>query len=221
MRSCLYLLGITVLSMTLAFAQDARPSHGMRKQGPGDHDHDLVLTLSQDQSEPANSTALKDCLVSHPSAACALLTLTLKNEGKETLLSWFSTCNDVSIRFALLEQDDKWKPLPTDVWGVCVSDMLGEHSLPPGKNTVVHLRLSERSLQISSDGYALLASPLPLTIRASWTIWGCAARGQITADATSDPVVARRLCAPGTVPKQAFAVALSNILTIKATALVP
>jgi hypothetical protein len=181
----------------------------------------LVLTLSQDQPEPSDSTALKDCLVNHPPPACALLTLTLKNEGKETILSWFGTCNDLRIGFALLAQDGNWKPLPTELWGVCVSDVLMMESLPPGKSDVVHLRLADRSLQISSNGYALLTGPGPLAIRSSWTIWGCIASGNLKADSTPDPVAARGLCVQGTAPKQAIVVALSNKLTMKTTPLGP
>jgi hypothetical protein len=214
----LIVVAMSVLTAVLSSAQtDTSLSHDVKKQDSADHG--LVLTLSQDQTpEPPDSTDLKTCLATHPPAACALLTLTLKNEGKETILSWYSTCDDRSIGFALLTQDGTWKPLPKEMW-VCGSTMLWAQSLPPGKSDVVHIRLAERSLQISSNGYALLAGPGPFTIRASWTIRGCVASGDLKADSTPDLSTAK--CAQGTAMKQSFAAALSNKLTMMATPLGP
>jgi hypothetical protein len=214
----LIVVAMSVLTTVLASAQtDTSSSHDVKKQDSANHG--LALTLSQDQTpEPPDSTDLKTCLATHPPAACALLILTFKNEGKETILSRFGTCNDSSIGFTLLTEDGNWKPLPTELW-TCVSDMLGEQSLPPGKSDVVHVRLAERSLQISSNGYALLAGPGPFTIRASWTIWGCVESVDLKANSTPDPFTAK--CAEGTAMKQAFAVALSNELKLTTKPLGP
>lgn len=79
-----YLLSALIVAAQSAPRKDA-PA-GIEPQSQASGDHGLVLILSHDATpEPTDPAALKTCLAHNPSPACVPLTLTIKNEGKETI----------------------------------------------------------------------------------------------------------------------------------------
>jgi hypothetical protein len=221
-RSCL-LISVTISSLisAVAFAQSGVPSsHDSQNHASGDHG--LILVLTQDQPpESSDSGGLKSCLVHHPPLACVMLTLVLKNEGKETVLQWSSTCGGAGIGFDLRKPDGNWEPFPTDEPSVCSANVLGVESLLPGKSSIVHLRLADLELDTAfpSDdgplhphkGFALITGPGQYTIRANWSIRGCSTSDKLEGGAL-DPTTAVSICAHGT--EQDFAHLRSKELSV-------
>ena len=89
-----------------------------QSQNPGPSDRGLSVILSEDAPpEPSDSTELKNCVARHPPLACVLLTVTVKNEGRETVLTWWSTCGEPDMDFDLQKSDRKLgtiSPAPID-----------------------------------------------------------------------------------------------------------
>jgi hypothetical protein len=220
-------IAVTLLMTAAAVAQDdALSADRFGKQNSADHGLILILTKEQ-TSELPDSSDLKACLVSYPPTACALLTLELKNRGKETILLWSSTCGDPLIGFDLRRPDGSWEPFPTEPW-TCASTFVGVESLRPGKSFVLQLRLTDPVLELdtsaspphdgvvhASKAYALIAGTGPYTIRARWDIWGCAASDKLNGD-NFNLFTAPSLCVNGTASKRDFALVLSNELELKA-----
>jgi hypothetical protein len=224
------LIAISLLLSAVTFAQNRVLSSNEQ----GSADHGLKLIVSREPvPEPPDSSALKTCLVNHPSAACALLTLVLKNEGKETVLIWSGNCGSAGIGFDLKNPDGSWVPFPTAGPWVC-SAILVVESLPPGKSSGGRLRLADPSLELDTafpphdglphtnkgqilieapgpyKGHVLIEGPGPYTIRANRYIWGCTASDRLKADTILDPSSAGSLCIIGTTPRHDFAILQSN-----------
>jgi hypothetical protein len=223
-RSCLLIfVTISLLISAVAFAQSGIPS-SQDSQNHASGDHGLILVLTQDQiPEPSDSSGFKSCLAHHPPLACVLLTLVLKNEGKETVLHWSSTCGGAGIGFDLRKPDGNWEPFPTDEPSACSATVLVVESLLPGKSSVVHFRLADLELDTAfpSDdgtlhphkGFALITGPGQYTIRANWSIWGCSTSEKLEGGALY-PTTAVSMCAHGTKPEQGFALLRSNELSV-------
>ena len=212
------LVATSGVMVAVSLAQD-EASSSVSFQGAAPADHSLKLVLSQDQTpESQDSSALKTCQAHHPPPACVLLTLVLKNEGRETILSWWSTCGVISIGFDLLKTDGKWEPFPIAHW-TCASTVAGVESLPPGKDYVVHLRLADQLPFLEMDTSrvdALLSGLGEYTIRARWEVWGCVASDKLKPGSSLELFTASSLCVDGTEPKQRFVVLQSNPLKLPA-----
>ena len=225
--SLLRLGAISILLVPLTFPQNRTPSsHDSQKQTLADHG--LSLVLSQDQTpERPDSPALKSCLVNHPPLACAPLTLELKNEGKETLLTWSSSCGDTSIGFDLMKPDGTWGPIPSPPFLVCSSNVLTVRRVPPGKSYTLHVRLADPNLTLDTafpkpgpgdgplhehpeKGYVRISGPGPYTIRARWDINGCAASDKLKPESALNPFSVQSLCVNGSALKPHFASLTSN-----------
>jgi hypothetical protein len=218
----LSLVAVSVAAGTVAFAQN-----DVRNPDPADHG--LLLILSQDKAlEPSESTAHKTCLSNHPPLACALLTITVKNEGTETVLRWSMSCGDLGIGFDLKKSDGGWEPftmggdLP-----ICSRNMLEVRKLSPGDSYVQHIRLADRFytgtafpppddglIHPHHQGYEFLTAPGPHTIRARWYVDGCVASDKLTPGGVLEAFAARSLCVAGTEVKQQFIVLQSDGLTL-------
>ena len=127
---------IVICTFATAFSQTV-PQNGST--------HGPVLTLVR-ENEPSDSPAVKTCLANHPPLACMLLTVTLRNEGKEDFLSEGSTCYPDSFIFIfdLKEPDGGWKQFPArgDHW-VCEATVAFARLAFHGKSYTWHFRLAE------------------------------------------------------------------------------
>jgi hypothetical protein len=222
----LTLVAVSVAMGTVAFAQNDVPP---RSQNPAPADHGLLLILSQDQTlEPSESTALKTCRSNHPPLACALLTITVKNEGTETVLRWTMSCSDVGIGFDLKASDGSWEPFTMgDDLPLSSRNILEVQKLSPGDSYVKHIRLADRFytgtafpppddalIHPRHQGYEFLTAPGPHIIRARWYVDGCVASDKLKPGGVLEAFAARSLCVAGTEVKQQFIVLQSDELTL-------
>ncbi|MBI3478197.1 MAG: hypothetical protein HY010_20885 [Acidobacteria bacterium] len=221
-----YLLSALTVAAQSAQRKDA-PA-GIERQGQASGDHGLVLILGLDTTpESTESPALKTCLAHNPPPACVPLTLTIKNEGKETILSWFHTCGQAVALFDLRQPDGTWMAFPMDLanmWA-CSSNMMGVESLLPGASRTSRFRLADESLMLGTSfprtgdpeawhrGYAVLGGPGPYTLRAHWNVDGCTASEKVDRDSQLDPSGAP-LCAKGSERQPHFLVIQSNEVTL-------
>jgi hypothetical protein len=133
----------------------------------------------------------------HPPLACALLTVAVKNEGRETFLTWWSTCGEPGMDFDLQKSDSSWEPLPpapVDYRGdprdlpACSRSFTYVEMLSPGKSHAEQIRLADPFLHLDTidspppdDGFihphhpgvALLSAPGAHTIRVRFRVVGC------------------------------------------------
>ncbi len=178
----------------------------------------LVIHLAKSPDEAVDSDAKKTCLADHPPASCELLTVTLKNEGSQAILSWHTTCQ-VGIGFDVATADG-WKPFPSGTSvgeiPICARNVLFVRRLLPGQSYVQHLRLADPSLGLNTTappsdddgalhvrgkGYALLMGNEPLVIRARWHMNNvCLASDAVKSDSDLNPFAGRLLCARGMDP---------------------
>jgi hypothetical protein len=155
-----------------------------------------------------------------------MLTITVKNEGPETVLRWTGSCGDTSLGFDLQRSDGNWESFPVSELPVCGRNVLELQRLSPGESYVWHLRLADPALYLDTgpddglihpnlQGYGFLTRPGPHTIRAHWYVNGCVASNKLKPGSSlGDPFAARSLCAQGTEPKQQFIVLQSNELRL-------
>jgi hypothetical protein len=222
-----YLLSALTVAAQSAPRKDAPAGIVPLNQASGDHG--LVLILSHDATpEPTDPAALKTCLAHNPSPACVPLTLTIKNEGKETILSWFHTCGQAFAYFDLRRPDGTWMAFPMDLENMwtCDSNVMGIERLLPGTSRTLRFRLADESLMLGTSfprsgepeelhrGYALLTGPGPYTIRAHWNVDGCASSEKVNPGSQSGPFGGRSLCANGSERQPHFVVIQSNELTL-------
>src|ERR1700719_1736618 len=113
------------------------------------HNHGLVLSLSQDQApEPSDSPQLKACLMHDPPAACALLTVTLKNAGNETILGGSSTCSNQPCDFDIKTRNGSWEPLVALEGITCGANVQGFSVIPLGRASPFRIRLADALLYL-------------------------------------------------------------------------
>jgi hypothetical protein len=223
-----YLLSAPIVAAQSAPRKDAPAGTELQSEASGDHG--LVLILSRDATpEPPDSPALKTCLDHNPSVACVPLILTIKNEGKETILSWSGGCGVAFAHFDLRRPAASWVAFPMDLentW-TCSSVVMGVESLRPGEVRFLHFKLADDSLMLGTAfprsgepmelhrGYALLTGSGPYTIRAHWSVRGCTASEKLKQGSQMDPFAGRSRCANGSVPQPHFVVLQSNELTLE------
>jgi hypothetical protein len=237
----LVLVAISVVVTTLGFAQnDAVPSPQSQKPGPSDHG--LSVILSEDAPpEPSDSAQLKNCVARHHPLACVLLKLTVKNEGSETVLTWWSTCGEPGIDFDLQKSDGSWVPFPpapidyhdSDLSGlpICSRSFGYVQRLFPGESHVEQITLADLFLRLDTtdlpppdDGFihphhpgvAFLSAPGPHTIRVRLRVVGCVRSRKLTPSDPPNEFNARSQCAAGTDVDQRFAVLQSNEMILSA-----
>jgi hypothetical protein len=198
-----------------------------RSENPAPADHGLSLILSQSQtSEPSDSGALKTCLADHPPLACVLLTITVENKGRETVLRWTTSCG-ADASFDLKKSDDSWAASTYSDLPICSRNVLNVQRLSPGKSYVEHIRLADsyytstafpppddKFLHPHHQGFEFLMAPGPHIIRARWYVDGCIASGKREPGDALEPFSARSLCVAGSEPKQLFIVLQSNELNL-------
>ena len=201
------LLLISHCIFTPAFAQSS--SHAPQATGSRST-HGLVLSLSRDERpEPPNSGDLNTCLAHNPPLACVPLVFTLKNEGKEAILSYSATCGWTPFTVDLKKQDGSWEPFPRqrEATGiVCESTVAGYSVIWPGRSYTFRARLadpllgldtalpgtppyapSEPSLRGGTKGYSFLMGTDPhIVIRAHRSVGGCIASDQVAEGETFD-----------------------------------
>jgi hypothetical protein len=226
---------LTILSSVAAYllsaltvAAQSAPQKDAERHSEASGDHGLVLILGLDATpESPESPALKTCLAHNPPPACVPLTLTIKNEGKETILSWFHTCGQVFALFDLRQRDGTWMAFPMDLANMwtCGSNVMGVESLLPGASRTSRFGLAEESLMLGTSfprtgepeswhrGYTLLAGTGPYTLRAHWNVDGCTASEKVGRDSQLDPSGAP-LCAKGSERQPHFVVIQSNEVTL-------
>ncbi len=193
-----------------------RPSTPRRAQDRVSSESGLTVRLSQDVSlETSESVPLKACLVGHPPLFCTLFTLVLTNTGKKTILLWGGSCEGPQITFDLRRSDWSWRNFPK-VATTCSSNLLGVERLAPRESSTVHIRFSDLFLDLdTSEARAEAAGPGPFSIRANWTIWGCAASGKLKKGVSVDLLPTSSLCSGGTPPRSDFALLRSNELEVR------
>lgn len=235
------LVAISLLMGAFGVAQNDAASYPQsQKAAPFDH-HGLLVILSQDATpELSESSELKNCLARHPPLACVLLTVTVKNVGREAFLTWWSTCGEPGMDFDLQKSDGRWEPFPpapVDYRGdprdllACFRSFTYVEMLSPGKSHAEQIRLADPFLHLDTidspppdDGFihphhpgvALLSSPGAHTIRVRLRVVGCVRSGKLK---PSDPLKAfseRSQCAAGTDVDLRFAVLQSNEINLSA-----
>lgn len=210
------LLAVGILSavMPLTLAECARAPHRLKEQASA-ADPSLLLTLSQEQNpEPrGDSMDQKNCLDHYLRLACVLLTLTLKNTGTVTILS-FSTSCDKRVWFDLMKSDGSWEPFPvSDNFldrPVCSRNVLIVQILSPGDTEVWHIRLADLGMKLDA-----LASSGSHTIRARSTISGCVVSDKAKPEKPLNPLTAHSMCVAGKIVQQ-FAILHSTSLDLTA-----
>ena len=195
-----------------AFAQMASPPPAAKLTGPASG---LVLTLSRvDSSANSDSATLQVCLKNHPALACIPLRYTMKNEGKKTILHWYSSCAGDEPGFEVRKDDGSWAQLVRNTGEVplCSRNMLEVQALRPGQSVIGTVRLGDAALNLdtafppddgfihTNKGYLLLAGPGPRTIRARWALLGCVASDALKPGDTLNPFAPGAQCLDGTSP---------------------
>ena len=228
----LALISILALTATILFAQNDPHSFRLRPTQPRAA-HGLLLTLSRDQLPGmADTTALKRCLDRNPPAACLLLTMVLKNEGQETVLTISTSCPALQgVYFDLLNASNGWEQFPSSEdpqdLPSCARNVAIVQVLAPGESVVRHLRLADifvlrldaavfrkGNLVYENTGHSFLVGPGPHTIRAHWTIQGCTASDKLKQGTDINFLTAPSLCVAGTVPEKQFVDLQSNQLNL-------
>ena len=130
--------------------------------------------------------------MNHPPAACVPLTLTLKNEGKETVAVVSASCGSDGLGFDLMGSDGNWEPFPSGKVLVCARNILSVQILAPGESSTRRRRLGDADLELDltspakdvspnkqvvqmnrGTGYARISGTGPYQIRAREKINGC------------------------------------------------
>jgi hypothetical protein len=155
--------------------------------------HGLVLTIARDaRPDPSPPDEMHRCLASHPALACVGFTMTLDNNGSETMLFSWVTCPQRFPEVEYKASDGTWKPFPErPIAGVCLSTIGGFGLIHPGKGSPTWLRLAYMNLaaafpdpaanpsgprQASGGGYKLLTGSGPFIIRLRQRIGDCVTR---------------------------------------------
>lgn len=190
----LSLIAALTIMQTFGYAQ-ADAISSSPPQTPASSDHGLVLILSRDaKAEPPNSDQLKNCLARSVPLACILLTITVRNEGTETLLTFLSTCGYGYIAFDLQKPDGTWElfpfpPLETEdlPLSLCTRSFPYVQKLAPGESHVEQTWLANSFLHMDTalpppddervhphhPGSAFLMAPMPHKIRLHWNVTAC------------------------------------------------
>jgi hypothetical protein len=232
---------VSAFTIGCAVAEPPPATASALAEGVAARNHGLVLLFTRDKTtEPPESVALRTCLADHPRLACIPLTLTIKNEGGETVLRSYLSCSDRSIGIDLLMPNGNWQPFPgnegfvypgpgtafTLMEPVCGANGLVLEGYRPGESRVFHMRLADPSLWLDTafpappvpghppnheKGYAILTGPSPVVIRARMSIAGCIASNQLKRD---DVLDLRSLCTKGSEVKERFVALQSNELQL-------
>lgn len=229
----LTLIAISLGMGTLGFAQNnAASSIASQKLGPSDHG--LLLILSHNAiPEPSDSRGLKTCLAKHLSLACVLLTVKIKNEGTETVLTSWSTCGDQGMAFDLQKSDGGWEPFPPVPLNerdlpFCTRNFMYVQKLSHGESHVEQIRLADPFLYLDTawppledglihathPGSAFLMAAGPHTIRVRWHVVGCAASDKLKPGEVLNALTGQAPCASGTEMNPRFVVLQSNELNL-------
>ena len=237
----LVLVAVSVVMTAIGFAQNDAGS-SLQSQKPGPSDDGLLVILSADSApEPSDSGQLKNCVARHHPLACVLLTLTLKNEGRETVLTWWSTCGEPGMDFDLQKSDGSWEPFPpapidyrdshlSDI-PICFRSFTYIQKLFPGESHVEQIRLADLFLHLDTtdlpppdDGFihphhpgvAFLSTPGLHTIRVRLRVVGCVRSLKLSPSDPLNEFNARSQCAAGTDVDPRFAVLQSNEMNLPA-----
>jgi hypothetical protein len=220
------LLAVAVIAGSLGFAQNVDAS-SHRSQKPVATDRGLVMTLAEDLSEPPDSPDLKACMAGHPPLACVMLTITIRNEGVDTILTWTASCGNGGLGFELQESDGSWEPFPLSYADlpICSRNVLEVQKLAPGESRVLRIRLADSSLSLDTafdppdgrmhphhPGRAFLVAPGRHTIRAVRNLAGCVASSRLKAGDALNSFDAQSLCVTGVL--QQFLSLQSNELNV-------
>jgi len=191
--------------------------------------HGLTLTLTRDQTTESLETATpKNCLKDHPMRACIPLRYSLKNEGKESIIRWYSSCMDDFRSFEVQKADGSWEELNRE-FPICTRNVLEVQTLAPGDSISGTFRLADSYLGLDTSfppddgllhmnrGYLLLAGPGTRTIRVRWSLQACVASDKLQPGVAPEPFSASRFCVGGVPPDTSQPwVILSNELELEA-----
>jgi len=197
----------------------------------GASDHGLVLLLSENPTlEPSDFSQLKTCLSKNLPLACTLLVVTVKNEGRDTLLTWWSTREHGYMSFDLQKSDGTWEPFPLDNGYLPLSSRSFTYveKLAPGTTHVERMRLADPDLGIDTalpldDGRIhtrppdseVFTSTRPHKIRLHWNVATCIASRRLRADEVPDAFMAQSFCEADSEMSQTSVVHLqSNVLNL-------
>lgn len=229
----LTVVAVSLVMGTFGFAQNDAVSPSP-SQKPGPSDHGLLLILSQDATpEPSDSSELRTCLARHLPLACVLLTITIKNDGAETVLAWWSTCGDTGMAFDLQKSDGSWEPFPPAPLSdrdipLCSRNFTYVQKASPGESHVEQIRLADVFLYLDTalpplddglihprhPGSAFLMAAGPHTIRLRWHVVGCIASGKLKPGDVPNAFTAQSLCVAGTEVNPRFVALQSNELNL-------
>jgi hypothetical protein len=233
----LSLIAALIVVRTFSYAQ-ADATASSTQQRPASSNHDLVLILSQDaKAEPPNSDQLKNCLARNVPLACILLTFTVKNEGAQNLLIFWSTCGYGYIAFDLQKSDGTWElfalpPPETEDIPLCTRSFPYVQKLAPGESHVEQTWLANSFLHMDTalrppddgrihphhPGSAFLTAPMPHKIRLHWNVTACVVSSKLKPGDIPDAFTAQSFCeSSGGEKGQQFVVPLqSNELDLPA-----
>ena len=169
--------------------------------------HGLTLTIkesspSKDSDENTSQRShFKSCLDRHPSFACKPLIVTLKNEGDETILRWFTTCPGgiLDASFDLWSATGGWHSFrPGDSFS-CTANVTAVQWIGPGESYEWRSTLADLNLQFDAR--------VAYAFRMRWDIAGCIAAQR---DSPRDDDPARVQCLGDRRPEPRFVSLQSN-----------
>lgn len=177
--------------------------------------HGLTLSLSQDAAEPPDSQELRSCLATHPSLACVPLTLILKNDNPQTVVTWgLVSCVDLEPRIDFQQADGTWVAFPysPDYLPFRTCNIIGKVEIfPHGDSRVLKFRLASPSLGLDATyqlgdqefvarrcfGCEWLDARAPHLIRAQVGFSACVAARKLKPTDTFNSFDQRSICVSG------------------------
>ncbi len=174
-----------VLVAASIFAQN--PSAADRTSTGNLPNHGLVLMIAHDsRPDPIGPGEMRKCLAKHPPLACVGFTVTLDNNGNETILFPWVSCPPQDPDVEYKAADGTWKSFPNRPVFICTATFAGLGLIHPGKGSPMWKRLAymhlDTGLPDAADsspdplhprGYTLLMGPVPLVIRLREKIGNC------------------------------------------------
>lgn len=177
-----------IIAYLVAFALTTWSSAQLRQGEPGSKRSaatSLVLSLAQDSAFNSQSAEFQSCLQKFPKVACTPLVATLKNEGKQTIVRFFTSCPGDFPGVRLKMPNGHWGSIPAELQ-ICNRNMLEMQRLDPGQTYAVRFRLADPvlayNLEYPPDDGLVHAGDQYIDllregaeIQAQWSISGCVA----------------------------------------------
>jgi hypothetical protein len=173
--------------------------------------HGLRLLLKQEsQYQKSDGSAVPReqvdaCSKLHPLFACIPIRVTLKNEGDEIILRWFTTCPGgiLDASFEVQNPDGRWESFrPGDLYN-CASNGVVVQRIGPGESYEWTMKLADLGVPT--------AEKESRHFRMHWELTGCITTRKDVLTGT-DPILARSQCLGRKEPLPRFVTLQSNAI---------